>query len=130
SNLKTVHYKKSGIPIINSGYVTNGFFFAREYVYVDAAKFREEKRSKVEPGDIVMAKIGARCGASAILPEWHETGIVSGNSLKITVDNSRHSSQYIWQVLWNLYTSNKIEELRIVGAQPAISMPNLKKYLI
>ena len=130
SNLKTIHYRKSGIPIITSGYVTDGKFFASEYLYVDKEKFSQEKRSAVNPGDIVMAKIGARCGASAILPKNHEIGILSGNALKVTVDNSRHSTYYIWKVLWNLYSNGNIEALRTVGAQPAISMANLKKYTI
>lgn len=130
SNLKTIHYRKSGTPIITSGYVTEGSFFAASYLYVDKEKFEQEKRSAVVGGDIVMAKIGARCGASAILPEAHEPGILSGNALKISVDQKRHSTFYIWQVLWNLYTSNRIDVLRTVGAQPAISMANLKKFRI
>jgi len=130
SNLKTIHYRKSGIPIITSGYVTEGIFLATDYLYVDVEKFNQEKRSAVRAGDIVMAKIGARCGASAILPPWHETGILSGNALKITVDNNRHSTYYIWQVLWSLYSTGNIEALKTVGAQPAISMSNLKKYQI
>lgn len=130
SNLKTIHYRKSGIQIVTSGYVTDGRFFAESYLYVDKEKFDQEKRSAVRPGDIVMAKIGARCGASAILPESHEIGILSGNALKITVDQSRHSTPYVWQVLWNLYSVGRLDELRTVGAQPAISMANLKKYKI
>lgn len=130
SNLKTIHYRTSGIPIITSGYVTDGTFYADKYLFVDRVKFQEEKRSAVQPGDIVMAKIGERCGASAILPHTHETGILSGNALKITVDESRHSTSYVWQVLWNLHVSGKLEVLRTVGAQPALSMANLKRYKI
>jgi len=130
SNLKTIHYRTSGIPIITSGYVTDGRFYADKYLYVDRAKFLEEKRSAVQPGDIVMAKIGERCGASAILPLTHEIGILSGNALKITVDESRHSTFYVWQVLWNLHISGKMEVLRTTGAQPALSMANLKRYKI
>jgi len=130
SNLKTIHYRTSGIPIITSGYVTDGVFRADKYLYVDRAKFLEEKRSAVQPGDIVMAKIGERCGASAILPATHETGILSGNALKITVDEPRYSTSYVWQVLWNLHVSGKLEVLRTIGAQPALSMANLKRYKI
>lgn len=130
SNLKTIHYRDSGIPIITSGYVTEGVFLADSYLYVDKEKFDQEKRSSVAPGDIVMAKIGARCGASAILPDGHEIGILSGNALKISVDGKRHSKFYIWQVLWDLYKSNRLDALRTVGAQPAISMANLKKFKI
>jgi len=128
SNLKTIHYKKSGIPIITSGYVTDGFFNVDSYLYVTEEKFNKEKRSAVNSGDIVMAKIGARCGSSAILPKNHPTGILSGNALKITVDNNSHSTNFIWQILWSLYQGHKLDLLRTVGAQPAISIANLKKY--
>ena len=130
SNLKTIHYRKSGVPIVTSGYVTDGNFYADSYLYVDPEKFRAEKRSAVSPGDIVMAKIGARCGASAILPASHPVGILSGNALKISVDESRHSTFYVWQVLWDLYLDGRMDVLRTVGAQPAISMANLKKHQI
>ncbi len=130
SNLKTIHYRNSGIPIITSGYVTDGKFHAEKYLYVDQAKFNAEKRSAVKPGDIVMAKIGERCGASAILPTTHEVGILSGNALKITVDSQRHFPFFIWQVLWKLYSSVDIDKIKTVGAQPAISMANLKKHKI
>ncbi len=130
SNLKTIHYRTSGVPIITSGYVTDGVFRADEYLYVDKDKFKQEIRSAVSPGDIVMAKIGARCGATAILPEWHTIGILSGNALKITVDESRHSTCFIWQLLWSLYSNGDIEAWKSIGAQPAISMPSLKKHLL
>lgn len=130
SNLKTIHYRKTGIPIISSGYVTEGSFNADNYIYVDEVKFQQEKRSAVYPGEIVMAKIGARCGASAILPLDHKTGILSGNALKISVDENRHSTFYIWQVLWNLYAKGDLDKIKSVGAQPAVSMPELKKLVI
>lgn len=130
SNLKRIHYKNSGIPIITSGYVTSNKFIANDYLYVTKEKFRQEKRSAVQPGDIVMAKIGAKCGTSAILPIAHQEGILSGNALKIKIDNTRHSTFYVWQVLLNLYRIRKIDVLKSVGAQPAISMSSLKKFKI
>jgi type I restriction enzyme, S subunit len=129
SNLKRIHYRASGVPIITSGYVTEGIFQAAEYLYVEKNKFQQEKRSAVSPGDIVMAKIGARCGACAILPDGHPIGILSGNALKITVDTSRHSTYFIWQLLWSRYATRSIEAWKSIGAQPAISMPSLKKQL-
>ena len=130
SNLKTEHYRKSGIPIITSGFVTEGRFVADDYIYVDKEKFKQEKRSAVRGGDIVMAKIGARCGASAILPANHTESILSGNSLKISIDESKYSTFYVWQILWSFYIKGDLESLRTTGAQPAISMANLKKYQI
>lgn len=130
SNLKSIHYRSEGIPIIASGFVTDGVFNPKECLYVDENKFNQEKRSSVSSGDIVMAKIGARCGASAIMPKGHSTGILSGNALKITVDSLRYSTEFVWQRLWSLYDSGQLHSLRAEGAQPAISIANLKKYLI
>lgn len=130
SNLKTEHYRKSGIPIVTSGYVTSGVFVADEYLYVDEEKFKQEKRSAVHGGDIVMAKIGANCGATAILPKNHPESILSGNALKISIDEKRHSNIYIWQVMWSLYKNGSFDSIRSTGAQPAVSMANLKKYKI
>jgi type I restriction enzyme S subunit len=130
SNLKTIHYKKEGVPIITSGYVTEGVFCAEKYDYVTPEKFEREKRSRVNGGDIVMAKIGARCGASAIMPLNHEQGILSGNALKITVDETRFSTMFVWQQLWFLYQIGSLDGLKKVGAQPAISISNLKTFEI
>ena len=43
SNLKTIHYRESGVPIITSGYVTDGRFLADNYIFVEPEKFRQEK---------------------------------------------------------------------------------------
>lgn len=130
SNLKTIHYRTSGIPIITSGYVTSGVFSAKSYLYVEEEKFRQEIRSMVQGGDIVMAKIGANCGASAILPKDHPVSILSGNALKISIDEKTSCTKYVWYFLDWLYRNNKLAPITSTGAQPAISIPSLKKLLI
>jgi len=127
SNLKTEHYRPTGIPVVTSGFVTSGRFAAGRYVYVDQVKFDQERRSAVHPGDIVMAKIGARSGASAVLPRNHPVGILSGNALKITIDESRHSTAFVASLLGWLHERGELDRLRATGAQPAISMPLLKR---
>jgi type I restriction enzyme S subunit len=59
SNLKSEHYRDHGVPVIQSGYVTSGTFQANAYFYVTQQHFQSQARSRVDPGDIVMAKIGA-----------------------------------------------------------------------
>ena len=130
SNLKTIHYRSEGVPIISSGFVTKGYFKADRYLYVSLEKYKKEKRSSVSGGDIIMAKIGANCGSSAILPTEHEDSILSGNALKISIDKNRFSTFFIWSLLHYLYKTNKLEKLKSVGAQPAISMVGLKKLVI
>ncbi len=130
SNLKTIHFREEGIPVIQSNFVTSGKFNAKEYVYVDEDKFNSEIRSKVIGGDIVMAKIGANCGTSAIIPLEHPNALLSGNSIKISVDQNKASTVFIDFIFKSMYSRNKLVELKSVGAQPAISMPLLKKMKI
>ena len=127
SNLKTIHYRAEGIPIIQSGFVTSNEFKADNYLYVTPEKFLSEIRSKVSPGDIVMAKIGAQCGTCAILPEDHPVGILAGNSLKITVAKN-NSSMFLEAYLHYLYETGQIFLIISTTAQPAVNMSALKIY--
>ncbi|WP_172613881.1 restriction endonuclease subunit S [Moorella sp. E308F] len=130
SNLKSIHYKEQGVPVIQSGFVTTGKFIANSYVYVDTSLFLAQKRSAVEPGDIVMAKIGAQCGSCAILPSDHPIGVLAGNALKISVDNNKCRTAYLDLLLKYYYDTGKINLIKTETAQPAISLKSLKAMLI
>lgn len=130
SNLKTIHYRDKGIPVIQSGYVTSGEFLADDYFYIDQDLFEEQRRSAVEPGDIIMAKIGARCGTCAILPAGHQIGILAGNSLKISTNNDKCRSQFLLRLLHYYYALGIIDRIKSETAQPAISLKNLRAMLM
>jgi len=125
SNLKTIHYRSSGVPVIQSGFVTSNKFIAEKYLYVDKEKFESEIRSKTVPGDIIMAKIGAQCGTCAILPNNHPIGILAGNSLKITVSKI-NSNEFLEAYLHFMYETGLIYNIISTTAQPAVSMSSLK----
>ena len=126
SNLKTIHYRSEGIPIIQSGFVASNYFKVDKYLYVDIDKFNEQKRSAVHGGDIVMAKIGANCGGCAILPHNHPESILAGNSLKITPDNTVIKTEFLLYLLHYLQDIGVIDCIKTVTAQPAISLSSLK----
>lgn len=130
SNLKTIHYRDSGIPVIQSGFVTSNRFEAKDYVYVDESLFVEQQRSRVCPGDIVMAKIGAQAGTCAILPQDHPIGILAGNSLKITTDPAKCLPEYLVFFLHYRYSQDGLGAIKTITAQPAISLKSLKSYEI
>jgi type I restriction enzyme S subunit len=130
SNLKTEHYRDSGIPVIQSGFVTSGIFKATEYVYVDQEKYKEQIRSSTSGGDIVMAKIGAKAGACALLPDEHPTGILAGNSLKITVDEKNAVREFVFHILHYYRNRGVLDNIRTETAQPAISIYSLKRLKI
>jgi len=130
SNLKSEHYRGQGVPVIQSGYVTSGEFWAESYVYVDHSLFQAQIRSAVEPGDIVMAKIGAQCGTCALLPEEHPVSILASNSLKISTDYQACRPHYLLRVLHYFFDTGRMELVKTETAQPAISLKNLRALMI
>ena len=130
SNLKSEHYRSSGIPVIQSGYVTSGEFRAESYVYVTLQHFQTQARSRVDPGDIVMAKIGANAGMCAVLPTRHAFGILAGNCMKITADDCVVRRDWLVHYLHRLYQVTGMSDVRTETAQPAISLGRIRKLLV
>lgn len=126
SNLKSEHYRESGVPVLQSGFATSGKFKADKYVYVSEELFREQIRSKAVGEDILMAKIGAQAGRCAIIPSDHPDSIIAGNCLKITVNRDICSNEFLFNVLTHKYETTGLREVRTETAQPAISLKNLK----
>ena len=110
--------------------MTSGIFQAEEYFYVTESHFQTQSRSRVNPGDIVMAKIGAQAGMCAVLPDDHSFGILAGNSLKITADNSILQRDWLVAYLQRLYAVTGMRGIRTETAQPAISIGRLKKLFV
>ena len=127
SNLKSIHYRTSGVPVIQSQFVTSGVFRAENYVYVTPEHFQSEVRSKTVPGDIIMAKIGENCGTCAILPDGHPTSIIAGNVLKITTNTEICLNRFLLYYFKHEYSLNRLIKVKNTTAQPAISLQQLKR---
>jgi len=128
SNLKSIHYRDEGVPVIQSGFVTSGLFKAKKYFYVEEDLFEKQKRSAVRGGDIIMAKIGAQAGRCAIMPKTHPTSILAGNCLKISPHQKRFNTHYTTMLLHRAYAHSGLIEIKTETAQPAISLRNLKTF--
>jgi type I restriction enzyme S subunit len=99
SNLKSVHYRDNGILVIQSRYFTQGGFTVTSPVFVSEAKADELIRSNVKAGDIVIAKIGANYGACTIVPTYVERAVLSGNTMKMTVNEDAADKRYVYYFL-------------------------------
>lgn len=128
SNLTRRHFRATGHPIIKSSFIVSGMFAADrdKYDYVDDDTYNKLRRNQVYPGDILVALIGANCGASAILPHDHKPGIISQNCLKITVNQDLCSQKYMLQHLKWLNESGRLVSHISSTAQPALSLGRMR----
>ena len=131
SNLKTVHYTTSGILVIQSNYFTKGKFNVINPTFTTEEKANELLRSNTKPSDIVIAKIGANYGAVAIIPETITRAVLSGNTMKITLDKNIANNVYVCFYLGYFKETDKINRILAAGsAQPALSLYGYKNLKI
>ncbi|MBF0200288.1 MAG: restriction endonuclease subunit S [Desulfamplus sp.] len=126
SNLKSEHFMENGdIYVIESNFATTGKIETSKLKTISKEHFDTIKRSSTTGGDIIIAKIGARYGSSSILPELDKKAVVSGNSLKLTVDNKSVVVEYANELLRVLKDRDVMDDGVNVTAQPALSLGGL-----
>lgn len=123
SNLKSEHFIEDGdVYVIESNFATTGALDRSELKTISTEHFQTILRSEVGAGDIVIAKIGAQFGKASILPSLDKPAVVSGNSLKLTVNDRLCSVRWAHMQLVNLKQSGEIDLLANGSAQPALSL--------
>jgi type I restriction enzyme S subunit len=123
SNLKSEHYVVAGDAyVVESGFITSGCFVQKEFKTITAGHFATIKRSECAGGDIIIAKIGARYGMAGVLPDLDKPAVVSGNSLKLTVNPAIASNRYVHAALLTARALGALETIVNATAQPALSL--------
>lgn len=126
SNLKTVHYTKQGVPVIQSQFIISGKFKPVETFFVSEQKAKELERSKVVPGDIVIAKIGVNYGASSTVPVNYPESVLSGNTMKITPNLNKVVTEFLQYVFHYFRMIKVFDKIDSTTAQPAITLKGAK----
>ncbi|MEL7500037.1 MAG: restriction endonuclease subunit S [Planctomycetota bacterium] len=130
SNLKSEHFVDDGtVFVIESGFATSGQLDESKLKRISEQHFATVSRSEACEGDIIIAKIGARYGMSSILPKLSSKALVSGNSLKLTMDSETMNVEYAHAFLQVLKACAAMDDDVNVTAQPALSLGGLKKIL-
>lgn len=123
SNLKGEHFIDDGdVYVIESNFATQGKLDLTELKTISFEHFSSIQRSETKSGDIIIAKIGALFGRASILPRIDKKAVVSGNSLKLTVNDDICSTQWAYWQLFNLKACGEIDLLVNGSAQPALSL--------
>jgi type I restriction enzyme S subunit len=130
SNLKTSDYindKKNGVPVLTTKNL-EGDYSPESVRYISKKKFEELRRSQVNGGDILVAKIGS-IGKTGIYPENLPPAIIPANLLKFTV-NKKVQFQYVYLYL-NYHNFQKtLKAISSATAQPAFNVTKFRELLI
>lgn len=128
SNLKTVHFVTNGDAfVIESEFATRGKLVEEELKQITQEHFSTIQRSSAKSGDIIIAKIGAYFGLNNILPNLSKPAVVSGNSLKLSVNTNTCCTKFIHYLLLHLKQSGAIDLQVSITAQPALSLGGMNR---
>lgn len=126
SNLKISDYVENGqIPVVSITNIDEGFS-PKNLRYISLVKFKTIERSAVNPGDIVMAKIGSTYGKCTYYPNWMPTGIIPANMLKISISKDIDKS-FIFHYFKSEFFKKQLDLIVKTTAQPAFNLSSFKQ---
>lgn len=129
SNLKSIHFVENGdVYVVESGFITTGKFVFKKFKTITASHFETIQRSECKAKDIIIAKIGANFGMAAELPKLDKPSVVSGNSLKITLNQEKLLNSIFVYELGIAKNRGGYVGLYNETAQPALSLSSLNSF--
>lgn len=129
SNLKSQHFVQNGdVYVIESGMITTGKFIFKNFKTITKEHFATIQRSECKAHDIIIAKIGMNYGMAGELPKLDKPSVVSGNSLKITLDNNKVLNPVFVYLMEVVKKNGGYIGLVQETAQPALSLSGLNNF--
>lgn len=126
SNLKTSDYIDdiaNGVPVLTTKNL-EGDYSPEKVRFVSKSKFEELKRSQVNGGDILIAKIGS-IGKNGVYPKGYPTALIPANLIKITLDNDEFF-KYIYYHIKSQRFQDLIKSISKATAQPAFNVSQFR----
>jgi type I restriction enzyme S subunit len=94
SNLLVSDYQSDGVPLVFVRHVRAGVFSGLEDKFVSPEKARELSPHRVDPGDVVITKMGEPPGDAAVYPESSAPGVITADVLKWRISPAAGAPRY------------------------------------
>lgn len=123
TQLHSNEYVDSGVPVVRVNNLSfDGRFLPDGLVYISEEKLNQLSRSAVYPGDIVVAKTGATIGKLAIFPDTYSHGLVASSCMKLTVDEGKADTRYVFYFLMSVRGQTQIRNLAYGSTRDTINI--------
>ena len=98
SSLKSEHYTKSGVPVVNIFNLSEGFINTESLFYVSPSKAEELANYRLKCNHIVFSRV-ADIGRSVVIPISSDGWIMSSNLMRISVNPKVIQPQFFYYSL-------------------------------
>lgn len=94
ANLKSEHFQSEGIPVLKIQNVKEFSLNRKKLVYVSPEKYQELRRHNFQTGDLIMTKLGAPLGVTAIVNDLEE-GVIVADLVRIRIDEAKADRKFV-----------------------------------
>jgi type I restriction enzyme S subunit len=123
-------YQEDGVPMIRSQDYSRGWVDLSNIMKVSPEIDKPYERSRVKAGDILLTVVGANVGVIERLPEQLDGANISRSVARISVNEKKGSSEFIFQFLKSIGIRKFVHLNTVGGAQPVINLKNLSVFPI
>ncbi|MCH1613619.1 MAG: restriction endonuclease subunit S, partial [Flavobacteriales bacterium] len=95
SNLKVSHQTPSGVRLIKINNIGVGEFRDKKKKFTSEKKYFELIRHSVQPGDIIIAKMGEPLGRACLVPDYIEKGLVVADCMRMRMTSSKFLKHFV-----------------------------------
>ena len=119
----------SGVPVIYVRDIASGEYARQQAVFVTEAKARQLVAARVIPGDLLVTKVGDPPGVAAVYPLGEPEAIVTQDVIRIRVDPSKTSAEYLCAFLNSGVGVAAVAALSVEGTRRRIGTGDLRALL-
>jgi type I restriction enzyme, S subunit len=95
SDLKSEHYTKDGVRVIQLQNIGDGSFINKDFVYTSEEKAEALKTCQIYPNDIILAKMAEPVARACIMPHIEEKYLMGSDGIRLHIDKSKYDTHFI-----------------------------------
>jgi type I restriction enzyme S subunit len=127
SNLKSEHYTKMGVRIIQLQNIGDGLFINKDFIYTNEEKATELKSCLIYPNDIILAKMAEPVARACIIPSFENKFLMGSDGIRLHIDKKKYDNKFILESI-NYKQFRQIAIARSTGStRQRIGLSDLKK---
>jgi len=125
SDLKSEHYTKTGVKIIQLQNIGEGKFIDKGIAYTSENKADELHSCNIFPNEIILAKMApvARC---CKVPATDDRYVMCSDGIRLSIDTSKYDNEFVFQALNSKYFRDEAESKSTGTTRARIGLKELK----
>ena len=129
-DLSPDHYTDQGIPLIRTSEIKDPQIDFSSTVFLNDKTHNINKKTELNPGDIVFTKIGAYIGDVAILPKKYNKYNFSQNVIGVKLNKDKIKPGFLLAFLLSKYGNPQVKRITMLSGQGKLELEDIKNIKI